>query len=446
MEINFTQSLSKPQNISSYADLENACLAHMASNGIHFSGPLQETEPGKYYRFSADSKKNQKDEFYACSKWEFKGRPYLSCYYGTWEGGKKEYTFMSFENDPHLSKEDYQKFKVNEKQRKQKYAEQQKKDFEKRIQRAKKNWENSQQNPFHNDHTAYLDRKQVRAVGVKYSTDFEESKNHVIVIPLRNVDGEIQAIQHIKANGEKRIHGVKRGNFHVLGEIKEDGKLFCAEGYATAYSLYEAKGLPVVVAFDCGNIDPVIGNLKAKYPKLSIIIAADNDKENPENPGRMYADKAAEKYQCSILFPEFPEGLVLSDGELPTDFNDLRILSGIDAVKNQLNINEFSGMNLQTELKKLSFTLLEKAEPCANFSTIDLPKPLREYIDFICCDSDAHPIMITTAVLGSISGIIKKGCAFPKENTFKPSTLISGCLTCIKVVDSKLRQWKMEQV
>lgn len=118
MEANLKQSFFKSKNTSSYADLENACLAHMASNGIHFPGPLQETEPGQYHRFSADSKKNQKDEFYACSKWEFKGRLYLSCYYGTWEGGKKEYAFKSFENDPYLSKEDYQKFKIDEEQRK----------------------------------------------------------------------------------------------------------------------------------------------------------------------------------------------------------------------------------------------------------------------------------------------------------------------------------------
>jgi len=419
METNFTQSLSKPQNISSYADLENACLAHMASNGIHFPGPLQETEPGKYYRFSGDSKKNQKDEFYACSKWEFKGRPYLSCYYGTWEGGKKEYTFMSFDNDPHLSKEDYQQFKADEERRKQKYEEQQKKDIEKRIQRAKNIWENSQEIPSHADHIAYLDRKQVKAVGIKYSTDFDESKNHVLVIPLRNVDGEIQAIQHIKANGEKKIHGIKRGHFHVLGEIKDDGELFCAEGYATAYSVHEAKGSPVVVAFDCGNIDPVIEILKTKYPKISIIIAADNDKTKPGNPGRTYAEKAAAKYKCSLASPEFPEGLLFSDGKTPTDFNDLRILLDVEEVINQLSIKCHSGTCIQSELDKLTCILTEKDEPCANFSTKDLPKLLREYINRICCDSDAHPIMITTSVLGSISGIIKKRMFIPKGEYFQ---------------------------
>ena len=296
MEANFKQSFFKSKNTSSYADLENACLAHMASNGIHFPGPLQETEPGQYHRFSVDSKKNQKDEFYACSKWEFKGRLYLSCYYGTWEGGKKEYAFKSFENDPYLSKEDYQKFKIDEEQRKRVYEELQKRDIEKRLQRAKGNWENAQKNPSHHDHAAYLDRKQIKGLAVKYSTDFEEIKNHVLVIPLRNVNGEIQAIQHIKANGEKRIHGIKRGNFHILGQIKDNGELFCAEGYATAYSVHEATGSPALIAFDCGNIDPVIETLKTKYPTLSIIIAADNDQTKPGNPGRTHAEKAAAKY------------------------------------------------------------------------------------------------------------------------------------------------------
>lgn len=120
-----------------------------------------------------------------------------------------------------------------------------------------------------------------------------------------------------------------------------------------------------------------------------------------------------------ISIPRIPEGLLLSDGKIPTDFNDLRVLLGIDEVKKQLNVKNHSGASIQAELDKLACALLEKEEPCANFSTKDLPEPLREYIDWICCDSDAHPIMITTSVLGSISGIIKKRMFIPKGEYFQ---------------------------
>lgn len=75
--------------------------------------------------------------------------------------------------------------------------------------------------------------------------------------------------------------------------------------------------------------------------------------------------------------------------------------------------------NVQSELKKLAISLLEKEEPCGNFTTKYLPKILREYIDSICCQSDAHPIMITTSTLSSISGIIKKRLKIPKGEYFQ---------------------------
>lgn len=137
----------------------------------------------------------------------------------------------------------------------------------------------------------YLELKKIKNYGARYS--FDTFGNPVLVVPLRTIKNEVQAVQYIKEDGEKRIHGVKRGNFHLIGEIKEDKPIHVAEGYATAASIYEALDMPIVVAFDCGNIDPVLAALKSEYPKHQIIIAADDDRETNGNPGKTKAEEAA---------------------------------------------------------------------------------------------------------------------------------------------------------
>jgi putative DNA primase/helicase len=49
-----------------------------------------------------------------------------------------------------------------------------------------------------------------------------------------------------------------------------------AEGFVTAATIYQATLRPVFVCFDAGNLEPVIKNLKDKYPSVSIVIATDN--------------------------------------------------------------------------------------------------------------------------------------------------------------------------
>lgn len=146
----------------------------------------------------------------------------------------------------------------------------------------------------------------------------------------------MQAVQYIKEDSEKRIHGLKRSNFHLLGEIKRDKPIYIAEGYATAASVHEALGESVVVAFDCGNIAPVLAALKSEYPKHEIIIAADDDQETNGNPGKTKAEEAAKKYGCQVVLPKFPDKFTLSNGDIPSDFNDLHVCFGLEEVKKQL--------------------------------------------------------------------------------------------------------------
>ncbi len=63
--------------------------------------------------------------------------------------------------------------------------------------------------------------------------------------------------------------------------------------------------------------------------------------------------------------------------------------------------------------------ILEPENPCANFTTDDLPTVLKNYVDAICETTDSHPILVTVAALGQLSAFIKKKVHLPEEEYFQ---------------------------
>lgn len=172
----------------------------------------------------------------------------------------------------------------------------------------------------------YLERKQVTAFAMRHYKDS-------LVIPLRDVSGKLWSLQYIHGDGTKRFStgGKKRGCFHTIGEIRDS--VIVGEGYATMASIHMATGATCIVAFDAGNLDPVIDALAGKYPNLTITIAADDDKWKPHigNIGRIKANEAAKRFGCTVALPSFRDS-----SSKPTDWNDLHVLEGLEAVKSQL--------------------------------------------------------------------------------------------------------------
>ncbi len=193
----------------------------------------------------------------------------------------------------------------------------------------------------------YLQRKRVEAHGVRFLPD------GTLLVPLRDVAGELHNLQRIAprppsedeaARGltEKRFlaGGRKRGMFHLIGQAEGAALMLLAEGYATAASLHEASGWPVVVAFDAGNLSAVAEALPARFPDVRFLVCADQDAateaRSGKNPGREGAEKAARKLRsmgcaAAVLLPEgLPSG--------GTDFNDLASASGLDEVARQVAV------------------------------------------------------------------------------------------------------------
>lgn len=261
------------------------------------------------------------------------GNPYFVCCYGSWSDGQERFVYKSYDDGGKLSHEELREIQIKESERKKQLEIQLREDRAKRIEVAKELWEGSIENPTTARQKSYLERKQVNAYGIKYG--FDAQNLPVTVIPIRNSEGEIQAIQYIHENGSKRIHGVKKGNFHTIGVIAESDPIYITEGYATGASVHEATKSPVVIAVDCGNLYSVISNLRAQYPNNKLIIAADDDVETLGNPGKTKAEEAAKVYGCKVVVPVFPQDFKLN-GKMPTDFNDLHVHFGLEQVCHQL--------------------------------------------------------------------------------------------------------------
>lgn len=127
------------------------------------------------------------------------------------------------------------------------------------------------------DH-AYLVRKGVRAYGLRELFG-------KLLVPMRRLDSRLVGLQLILP--DKTDDGTDKlfltgsdtaAAFHLLGEPDGAQAIFFGEGYATCASVHAATGLPTVVCFTAGNLEPVIKAWRTLYASTRFLIAADDDR------------------------------------------------------------------------------------------------------------------------------------------------------------------------
>ena len=198
-----------------------------------------------------------------------------------------------------------------------------------------------------------------------YAVRVDRHSGHLLV-PLRDEAAMIASLQSIGRNPQDRgfdkrftADGRKQGRFHLIhrhglpqgifgfndpydveGGLRQLGMaahvIFIAEGYATAASVHEATGRPVVVAFDAHNLKPVAELFRREIVRdRPFIFLADDDRNLKVNVGVGQAVEAAKAVGgAHVVVPRFDaEGL---DAGL-TDFNDLHRHAGIEAASRQLH-------------------------------------------------------------------------------------------------------------
>lgn len=182
----------------------------------------------------------------------------------------------------------------------------------------------------------YLRRKRIdQAESVRYEPD------GMVLVPMIRYDlpraAALVGIQAIAADGQKRftMGTAKRGSACRLGLVVEADPIMVAEGYATGMTVRMAldRRYPVFVAFDAGNLQPVVEVVRALHPQCPIVICADDDWRSPGNPGKTKAWKTARAVaNVHTVRPVWGKN---PRGEKDTDFNDLHVGAGLDFVRQQ---------------------------------------------------------------------------------------------------------------
>ncbi|EET8038664.1 DNA primase, partial [Escherichia coli] len=106
------------------------------------------------------------------------------------------------------------------------------------------------------------------------------------------------------------------------------------EGYATAASLHEATGLPVLMTIDADNMINVAKNARKIWTDSPFVFCADNDHQRKINKGVSSAKKAAASTHGEVIIPAFTEA---EKAQGLTDFNDLDASRGRDAFQHVMN-------------------------------------------------------------------------------------------------------------
>lgn len=185
-------------------------------------------------------------------------------------------------------------------------------------------------------------------------------KGNLLLIPLININGDLQGLQAIDESGNKSLQkGItKSGSFKPLFEYLDldheySGEIFIAEGFATASTVTFVTDKPTVMAIDAGNLKLVSKTFHDRFPFAKIIVAADNDHSKT---GQNAAIKTAYEVQgCKITWPNFTDK-ELSCTKPPSDFNDLFNLRGTDAVLKKLY--EFEDKHLEFGVKLVRGNLI----------------------------------------------------------------------------------------
>lgn len=121
----------------------------------------------------------------------------------------------------------------------------------------------------------YLARKRITAEGVKVDPD-----KGLLYVPMWR-DGEIVGLQKIPAEGGDKFYNRgcdKAGAACVLGVLRGASVAAIGEGYATCRTVrMSSPDMPVLVAFDAGNMMHVAQRVRTKFPDLPLLLLADDD-------------------------------------------------------------------------------------------------------------------------------------------------------------------------
>ncbi len=124
----------------------------------------------------------------------------------------------------------------------------------------------------------FLLKEHVKPFGIRKLRD-------MLLIPARDMDGQIHSLQFILKDGSNRFLSGGRLDRCYYSIGRPGDVLYVCECYATAARIHDATGHAVAVAFTLENLVPVWRRMFIKFPRTKIIIATTDDSVMPDGQG-----------------------------------------------------------------------------------------------------------------------------------------------------------------
>ena len=269
---------------------DNTLLDALADSGLPPHKPLDPIPDGRIHRYRvAGDKAGSSNGWYVLR--EQSGRQFAT--FGSWKTGQQHHwqdrqtTAMT-----QAERADLQRVRAEAARLAQ--AEQAKVHEAARV-KAQRLWDRARPAP---DSHPYLTGKRVRGFGLRQLGD-------MLLVPARDAGGVLRTLQFIGTDGSKRFltGGKIRGCYCAIG--RPGDVLLLAEGFATAATLCEATGHATAACFSAGNLFAVARSLRAKFPRINMVLCADDDHATPGNPGLSAARAAARAVGGVVAVPVF---------------------------------------------------------------------------------------------------------------------------------------------
>ncbi len=314
---------------------------------------------GKVWRVDVEGqRRGKKSGWYLCDWYRLdNGQQVVVGSYGIWVGDDPGSINLDFEVDTAVSAAERDRMRAEQQRLSAVHAEHLEEQRADAAKRAGEIWPKLPDNGA----VPYLQRKNARMFGCRIGRD------GALVVPLRRPFTEaLVGLQFIQPDGTKRLltGTAKHGAAHLIGELPADesATIGLAEGYATAATCYQATTWPTFVCFDCGNLLAVAKAIRAARPKARLVAFADHDQwtvrgairkaelagldlqpiagDDPRwaewrargwlvNAGLDAAYEVLTQCTASVALPPF----AADDAAKRTDWNDLHVSEGIDAVR-----------------------------------------------------------------------------------------------------------------
>lgn len=156
----------------------------------------------------------------------------------------------------------------------------------------------------------------------------------VLVVPFW-IGGAMSTLELIDEYGRKSslAGGLKKGGYWIAGappsKAEPASPILIGEGMATVLSAHRATGWVALASLSSATLPQVAAIVRERFPDVELVVLGDL------GPGEIKAREAAQASRAYLALPVFANDARIDD-KVPSDFNDMAVLSSFSRVGDRL--------------------------------------------------------------------------------------------------------------